>query len=155
LYGSRPPAFRSWLYKILRFKVFEYLRKERDSCRAAGGTDARAFLEQVKAPDAPSDGKNGRSDERSGEEDEDNVRSILCRRAFEMAKADFKPKTWQAASLSIIEGRPAAEIASELGMTPGGVHTARCRVLKRVREILAQFGERVGDEPGPENNPVG
>jgi DNA-directed RNA polymerase specialized sigma24 family protein len=42
-----------------------------------------------------------------------------------------------------------AEIAAELGMSIANVYTSCSRVSKKVREILAQFGEDLDDEDTP------
>jgi DNA-directed RNA polymerase specialized sigma24 family protein len=101
----------------------------------AGGSDVHAALAQVPAPGG------GEADAPADDERED--RAILLRRAIEMVAREVEPKTFQAAWGRLVEGRPAAEIAAELGMKTGAVHTARTRVLDRARKILAQFGEDV------------
>ena len=39
----------------------------------------------------------------------------------------------------VLAGRPATDVAAELGMTTGAVRVAKCRVLQRLREELADF----------------
>jgi RNA polymerase sigma-70 factor (ECF subfamily) len=51
-------------------------------------------------------------------------------------QSDFQPATWRACWEHVAEGRPAAEVAAELGMTEGAVYVARCRVLRRLRSEL-------------------
>ena len=53
-------------------------------------------------------------------------------------EGDFEPSTWQAFIRFAVEGRPAAQVAGELGVTESAVVQAKFRVLKRLRE---QAGE--------------
>ena len=47
--------------------------------------------------------------------------------------------TWAAFRRTAVDGRPAAEVAVELGLTPNAVHVARSRVLVRLRAEAAGF----------------
>jgi RNA polymerase sigma-70 factor (ECF subfamily) len=46
---------------------------------------------------------------------------------------------WQAFRRHVLEGRPAAEVAAELGQSLNSVALAKSRVLKRLRQELAGF----------------
>lgn len=60
----------------------------------------------------------------------------LTARALELMQAEFRENVWKACWEHAIQGRPAAEVAIELGMTPGAVYTATSRVLARLRQEL-------------------
>ena len=60
----------------------------------------------------------------------------LARRALQIMHTDFQPSTWRACYEVVVVGRPVAEVAAELGLTPGAVHAARFRVLARLRQEL-------------------
>ena len=49
---------------------------------------------------------------------------------------DFQPATWKAFWEYVICGRPAAEVAAELGITIGALHAAKFRVVGRLRQEL-------------------
>ena len=51
-------------------------------------------------------------------------------------RGDFEEKTWSAFQLTVIEGRPTAEVAAELDLSPESVRQARSRVLRRLREEM-------------------
>ncbi len=68
-------------------------------------------------------------------------RRRLISRALEVMKTDFRPTTWKACWEHVVEGRPAAEVARELGITAGAVYAARIRVLDRLRQELADLLE--------------
>jgi RNA polymerase sigma-70 factor (ECF subfamily) len=67
---------------------------------------------------------------------EDEYRRHLTAQALELMQAEFAPATWRACWAHAVEGRPAAEVAAELGLTPGAVYAARFRVLSRLRREL-------------------
>ena len=52
-------------------------------------------------------------------------------------QTDFEPKTWKACWAMVVEDRPAAQVAEELGISVGTVYAAKCRVLARLRQELA------------------
>jgi RNA polymerase sigma-70 factor (ECF subfamily) len=51
-------------------------------------------------------------------------------------KSDFEPATWKACWASVVEGRPAAEIAEELEISVNSVYLAKSRVVRRLRREL-------------------
>jgi RNA polymerase sigma-70 factor (ECF subfamily) len=61
----------------------------------------------------------------------------LYRRALELMKADFQETTWRACWEQVVNGRRAADVAAELGITLGAAQAAKFRVLARLREELA------------------
>jgi RNA polymerase sigma-70 factor (ECF subfamily) len=60
----------------------------------------------------------------------------LAGRALTIMRADFQETTWKACWEMVVAGRPAAEVAAELGLTPGAVYAAKFRVLDRLRQEL-------------------
>jgi RNA polymerase sigma-70 factor (ECF subfamily) len=93
---------------------------------AEGGTAAQQRLAEL--PDEPPDSSDSekRADATSG----------LVRRAAELVRAEFEPRTWQAFWRTTVDGKPAAAVAEELGMTVAAVWKANSRVKKRIREEL-------------------
>jgi RNA polymerase sigma-70 factor (ECF subfamily) len=67
---------------------------------------------------------------------EEEYLSHLTRRALQIMQSDFQPATWKACWETAVEGRPAADVAVELGLSVGAVYVARSRVLARLREEL-------------------
>lgn len=65
---------------------------------------------------------------------EQEHRAYLARRALELMRRDFQPRTWQTVWAVVVEGRPVAEVAAEQGMTANAVHAACFRVLARLRQ---------------------
>jgi RNA polymerase sigma-70 factor (ECF subfamily) len=71
--------------------------------------------------------------------EEDEYRRFLTRRALQVMKTDFQEATWRACWENVVEGRPAAEVARELGITVNAVYQAKSRVLRRLHQELDGF----------------
>lgn len=64
-------------------------------------------------------------------------RQQLVGRALDVMRAEFQPATWQACWQFVVEGKSAAQVAIELGITENAVYLAKGRVLRRLREEMA------------------
>jgi RNA polymerase sigma-70 factor (ECF subfamily) len=108
--------------------VTDHYRRRRREPAAAGGSEARDRLARVPGAAPP-------------DEDDAAADAGLLHRALAMIRGEFEPRTWEAFWQTAVDGRPAADVAAELGMTPGAVRVAKSRVLHRLRTDL-------GDPPG-------
>lgn len=120
-------TFRGWLRVVTRNKILDHFRRSGRELDGAGGTAAQIRLAQT--PDL--------DDDLSWDQEELQAEHAVFLRAIEIIRKDFKEQTWQAFWLVVIEGKTAQEAADELGMRPGTVRVAKSRVLKRLREQLA------------------
>jgi RNA polymerase sigma-70 factor (ECF subfamily) len=68
---------------------------------------------------------------------ESEYRQYLVGRALELMQTEFPPRVWQACWRHVVEGQPAAQVAADLGISPGTVYVAKARVLHRLRHELA------------------
>jgi RNA polymerase sigma-70 factor (ECF subfamily) len=66
---------------------------------------------------------------------------FLVRRILDLLRPEFSDQTWRAFWRTAVEGLPATEAAEELGMSPGAVRVAKCRVLQRLRVELTELSE--------------
>jgi RNA polymerase sigma-70 factor (ECF subfamily) len=119
-------SFLGWLRTITRHKVHDYLRVRAGQAVGEGGSDALTQLQQVPAP--PEDSSGSCPPEEA---------QLLYRRAVELIRADFNEQTWEAFRRVVLEGRSAAEVAAELGVTVNVVYLAKSRVLKRLHDEFA------------------
>ena len=109
-------SFRGWLRTIT-------LNKWRDHCRRRGvPVQPHANLDDIRDP----------TDLFSERE----YRQHLVARALELLRPEFRPETWEAFSRHGVQGKPATDVARELGLTVGAVYAAKCRVLARLRAYL-------------------
>ena len=121
-------SFRGWLRIIARNKIADSFRVRSARGVAAGPQYALDGLA------APADSSNGSCGSGSGNEQQ-RVRQMLDR-ALETVRADFEPATWRTFQLSVLQERPTAEVAGDLGMTAAAVRQAKYKVLRRLREEL-------------------
>lgn len=127
--GRSGGTFRGWLRAITRNKVSDHFRRRGPV--AVGGSEAGYALTQVPE-DEPADASA------SG----DPAAAGVVRRALELIRDEFEPRTWEAFWRTAVDGRPPRDVAAELGMTPGAVRVAKSRVLQRLR---AELGDPPGD----------
>jgi RNA polymerase sigma-70 factor (ECF subfamily) len=114
-------GFRRWLRTVLVNRWRNHVR-DRAAAPANGGPDG---LAEVAAP------------EDSGAFGEAEYRQYLVNRALRVMQTEFSPRTWQACWEHVAVGRPAAEVAAELGISVGSVYVAKSRVMSRLRQELA------------------
>jgi RNA polymerase sigma-70 factor (ECF subfamily) len=70
---------------------------------------------------------------------EAEYRQEVTRQALRIMQTDFEPATWKACWETVAVGRPAAEVAAELGLSVNAVYLARTRVLRRLRQELSDL----------------
>jgi RNA polymerase sigma-70 factor (ECF subfamily) len=117
-YQVRPGTrFRGWLWTVTRNRQRELARKKWPD-QAAGENE---WIDPADAVGAMA---------------EDEYRTYLVNRALELMRSEFEPATWRACWAFAVEGRPAADVAAELGITPNAVYLAKARVLRRLRAEL-------------------
>ena len=117
---DRHRSFRGWLHVVAR-NCWRNLRRRSQLPRAGNVPD----LDELSAP------------EEAEPFWETEYRQRLVNRALTLMQADFKPSTWKAFWETAVNGRPAAEVARELGACVGTIYSARSRVLSRLRQELA------------------
>ena len=121
-------TFRGWLRVIVRNKITDHFRRLGREPGGEGGTEAQ--LRFTRIAELESEDVSAVADD--GE-------SLLFRQCCERVRAEFQENTWQAFWRTAVEGKPAAEVAAELKMSPVGVRVAKSRVLLRLREELGDL----------------
>jgi RNA polymerase sigma-70 factor (ECF subfamily) len=125
---GQPGAFRRWLFTITRYKLLRKWQQEQYKPRLVGGPRPDEYPD----PTPPYD---------SSDEDDATAQRLVVRRAWELIRGEFEPRTWDAAWQVIVEGRSPQDVATAAGLTVGAVYTYKSRVLKRLREDLEASGE--------------
>jgi RNA polymerase sigma-70 factor (ECF subfamily) len=109
-------SFRGWLRAVLVNKGRELRRR---APPPAGCADPAELPDPAAGLPEPED-----------------YRAEVVSRALALLRPDFRPATWEAFWRTAALGRPAREVAAELGVSANAVHVARCRVLRRLRREL-------------------
>ncbi len=112
-----PGAFRAWLRGILANTLRKFFR-------------ARVAVPAIDL-DAVADGSSELGRRWDREHDE-----YHAARAMRAVECQFAAATWQAFRRQVLDGRPAAEVAAELGLSLNAALLAKSRVLRRLREEL-------------------
>jgi RNA polymerase sigma-70 factor (ECF subfamily) len=116
---DRHKSFRGWLRTVTLNKWRERQR------RRAPGPPPDGALADLPGPDGLADFE------------EAEYRQHLARRALQLMQAEFPPAAWKACWEVVVAGRPAAEVAAELGVRVEAVYTAKSRILRRLRQEMA------------------
>jgi len=122
-HNGRPGAFRSWLRTITVHCLRRFWRARLYRADAAGGSDWEDHLRQLEDP------TSGLSKLWDEEHDRHVLRKLLA-----MIEPDFHPATWQAFRRLVLDGVPAAVVATDLGLSVNAVLIAKSRVLQRLRQ---------------------
>lgn len=125
-------TFRGWLWAITRNKII--------ACRR-GRPPALTGTSALEASSG-SDGDASDPAERALEA------RIVYWRALAVIRGTVEERTWQAFWSVTVEGRAAADVAAELGMSSSGVYRAKSHVLGRLRNAFAD----VPDPDRPESD---
>ena len=112
--------FRGWLWTVTVNKW-----RERQRRQGAVPQQAAGGAQDVASPVDP-----------IADFDEAEYRKYIVDRALQLMRADFQAATWKAFWEYVVVGRPAPEVAAELGITVNAVHLAKSRVLRRLRHEL-------------------
>ena len=121
-YDRNQGSFRGWLFTITRNKIFNFLSARRIRPQGSGDTTTNRLLDQQP------DGVDGE------ETWELEYQRRLAALAMERIQGEFQEKTWRAFWLSAVDGLAAAEVAKQVGLSPGAIYVAKSRVLARLKE---------------------
>jgi RNA polymerase sigma-70 factor, ECF subfamily len=117
--------FRTWLNRIAHNRIINALTR-RAPDQAAGGTTE--FLAGQAAEDGPDSALL-----------QNEYRREVFQWAARQVRGEFHADTWQAFWQTAVEDRPITDVAVELGKHTGAIYTARGRVMKRLREKIAEW----------------
>jgi RNA polymerase sigma-70 factor (ECF subfamily) len=130
--NDRPgDSFRAWLHTLTRSKIHDFFRARKRAPLALGGSTIQRRLRAIPVAETSSAAQ-------AREED-----SEIASRALQWLRTEFEERTWRAFLRTAVDRVPAKDVGAELGMSAGAVRVARSRVLKRLREELADLGIEV------------
>jgi RNA polymerase sigma-70 factor (ECF subfamily) len=126
----RHGSFRAWLRQITVNRIRAFVRDRRKQPLAGLGAEAGQLLAQLEDP----------ASDLARQWDRDHDRHLF-QKLLAVVQPDFAPATWQAFLRFGLEGRPAAAVAAELGLTESAVMQAKFRVLKRLRDEAGELAD--------------
>ena len=110
--------FRGWLWTVAINKLRARQRKQTSITAHSGETDLLEGADTI------------------AEFTEKEYRSYITDRALQLMQKDFAATTWRAFQEYVLNDRPVAEVAAELGIGVGAVYIAKTRILCRLRTEL-------------------
>jgi RNA polymerase sigma-70 factor (ECF subfamily) len=119
-------SFRGWLWTITRNKMLDHFRRAQRQPDAAGGSDAQLRLQSIPEQ-LPADGA------------EEASSTGLVHRAVDLLRGEFEDRTWQMFWRAAVAGQAPREIGAEMGVSADAVRMAKSRVLRRLRQELADW----------------
>ncbi|MCE9568091.1 MAG: RNA polymerase sigma factor [Planctomycetes bacterium] len=115
--------FRGWLWTITRRRWVEGRRKAILPLEADRDPDELP----ANAPPAP-------------DLDEAEFRAYMLTHVVPSLRGSFHESTWRAFWKHVVDGRPAAEVAMEEGLTVAAVYKAKLRVTAHLHKELVDYG---------------
>lgn len=117
-------SFRGWLARITRNAAIDQFRRRSNLELTTGASDIQEKLDDLSAS------------QKFQNEFESERREQLFRWAASEVRRKTGESNWIAFWRTAVEGRSVVEVATELGITEGSVYVAKCRILKRIRELV-------------------
>ncbi|MBW3599756.1 MAG: sigma-70 family RNA polymerase sigma factor [Planctomycetes bacterium] len=121
---GNPASFRRWVSRVARNVVIKFMTRERRQVGGRGGSDVLELLNNV--PDAP---------DREGEH---AYEYELILWIAEKVRGEFRETSWKAFWATLVEGRSVADVAAELGVTPGSIYMSRSRIMARIQAMVRE-----------------
>ena len=127
-YDRTRGLFRNWLFRVVRNKLVDHLRRGAKQVQGSGQTAVHQVLAQTPV-----------------EELENEWDREAETRLFEWACQQVRPcvanATWVAFWMSAVEQKSSREVAEATGLSVGGVYTAKSRVVARIRTMIREASE--------------
>ncbi|MEM1070967.1 MAG: sigma-70 family RNA polymerase sigma factor [Planctomycetota bacterium] len=127
---SNPGSFRGWLFCVARNIVVDEVKRKAKKVTASGDTQVGRMLAEVPE----------QTDSQDQSFEIEYKRSLLDW-AFHRVRSEVRETTWLSFRMTAVEGQKAEQVAEALGVSVGTVYTAKCRVVARIRTVIAEIGE--------------
>ena len=118
-------SFGAWLRTVTRSKVCDHFRR-RGTLEAEGGTDAQQRL--LNLPESADESRSLSAPLATD--------TRFVRRALDVVRAEFEPRTWEAFWRIAVDGQSPGETAAAMQLSLSAVYQAKSRVLRRLRREL-------------------
>ena len=121
--------FRTWLWRVTQNAIADWSRRQKRRRAAEDGW--RETIEEFGTS----------STEELEEEWETACRQRVMEFSLVRIRDETRSKSWSCFEQHILKGRPAADVATELGLSAGAVYVNASRVLARVRRKCTEYLE--------------
>ena len=135
-HNPRRARFRTWLHRVAQNAILNALTRGKPD-RGSGDTGLLALLDQQPRQEGPDSNLL-----------QLEYRREIFRRAARQIRDEFQPATWDAFWHSAVDGHDVQRVARELNKTLGSVYAARSRVMRRIREKVAEMETEDPEEAG-------
>lgn len=116
--------FRAWLGRIARNAILNAVSRQPKD-RATGLSEVELLLQAVPA-----------DDHENSAELVLETRRQLFHRASQLVQCEFTDVSWRMFWETEVEGQSVEAVSANCGRTTGAVYVARCRIMKRLREVV-------------------
>jgi RNA polymerase sigma factor (sigma-70 family) len=120
--------FRTWFHRVAQNAIINAITRAAPD-RATGDSRTLDHLRTQAASD----------------HDSSLIRLELRREVFRWAanqiRHEFRPTTWDAFWLTAIDNRTVEAVAGELKISCGAIYAARSRIMRRLKEKVAEFDD--------------
>lgn len=120
-------SFRGWLRRVTRNLVVSWVRRQKRQVTTSS-VDLDELLDLVPEKDGP-----------ETDEFDQELQRAQFRQASLRVQSEVAPHAWQAFHEVSIAGNSVADTAAKLKMSVGAVRVAKCRVIARLREVVAEM----------------
>jgi len=118
--------FRTWLNRVAHNAILNAITRIKPD-RGSGNTEFHTLLNVLESKST----------------DSELIRLERRRELFRWASRkivdEFQTATWQAFWQTAIEGKSVAEVSLELDKKPGTIYAARCRIMRRLQEVVNEY----------------
>lgn len=126
-YDPSKGTFRGWLFTVTRNALNSFLVAQRRQPCGTGDSSMQQRLDEQASP----------QHESAAWEREYDMRLLAY--ASDRVRLEFEDSTWRAFWQTAVEGKPAKEVARELGLSVGAVYISKSRVMGRIREEVRRL----------------
>jgi RNA polymerase sigma factor (sigma-70 family) len=126
-YDPKRGTFRSWLFKVVRNKLRDFVAARSLREQGSGDSDLHRLLHE----------QPGRELEQEAVWEQEYEQQLFTW-ASEQVKRDVQETTWSAFWQTAVEGKSGKEVARELGLSVPAVYLAKGRVMTRLKELIQE-----------------
>ena len=115
-------SFRRWVSRVARNVVIKFMARQRRIVQGQGGSDAMTQLGELPAIE-------------DSILDQQYQHELIVWAAGQV-RGEFAATSWQAFWATMIDGQAVADVAEEIGVSPGSIYMSRSRIIRRIRQKI-------------------